>query len=131
MEIVLKLHNEDLARLPTILRRLTEALKSQGKSPDAEKLYERAIPVVGQTLGESHSALGELLFDFGTLLASENRIEAAVEYHLKSLPIRRTQPDDNLAWTLRNLGGELVTIGRPQEAESCLRESVALYRKLH
>jgi tetratricopeptide (TPR) repeat protein len=131
MEIILKLRNQDLAKLPPILRRLAEALKSQGKSQDAEKLYEGVIPVVRLTLGESHSALGELLFDFGTFLAYEGRIEAAVEYHLQSLPIRRAQPDDNLAWTLRNLGGELVTIGRPQEAESYLRGSVALYRKLH
>jgi tetratricopeptide (TPR) repeat protein len=64
-------------------------------------------------------------------LAQKGKWEAAAEYYLKSLPIRRAQQDDNLALTLRSLGDALNQIGRSQEAEGYLRESLALYRKLH
>src|SRR6266567_527233 len=132
MEIILKLRDQDLAKLPPDVRRLAEALKSQGKSEDAERLYEEAIQVARQRLGESDPVLGELLHDYGEFLFhQENKPGAATVQYIKSLPIRRSNQDDDLAWTLRNLGCALVFNGRSEEAEAYFRESLALYRKLH
>jgi tetratricopeptide (TPR) repeat protein len=132
LDIILKLRGQDLAKLPPLVRRVSAVLKSQAKSSEAEKLYEETIQVARQALGDSHPALGELLHDFGEFLFfQQGKFEAAAEQYIKSLPIRRAKQDDNLAWTLRNLGYGLLRAARPQEAETYLRESLALYRKLH
>ncbi len=130
LEITLKLGVTD-DRLPKLVGQQAEALKRLGKSAEAEKVYEEAIKGARAKLGETNMVLGQLLFDYGDFLANEFKFEAAAEFELKSLPIRRTAQDDNLAWTLRNLGAILVILGRSKEAEEFLREELALYRKLH
>jgi eukaryotic-like serine/threonine-protein kinase len=131
MEILLNLSDPDRAKLPPGVRQLAEGLKSHGKSQDAEKLFEAAINLTRQKLGETNLILGELLHAYGDFLEDENKFEAAVEYQLKALPIRRAHPDNILWWTMHDLGDELVALRRPQEAEAYYRESLALYRKLH
>jgi tetratricopeptide (TPR) repeat protein len=131
MDIALKLRGSDLENVPQAVRRLAESLKSQGKPQEAEKIFEEVILRAQQKLGETNLILGELLHDYGEFLSDENKLQAAVEYRLKSLRIRRTHPDDNLAWTLRNLGSELIALDRPGEAEGYLKDSLAVYRKLH
>jgi len=132
LDIILKLRDQYPANLPPAVRRLAEVLTSQGKSRDAEQLYEETIQAARQALGDSHPALGEMLHDFGEFLFfQQGKFEAAAEQYIKSLPIRRAKPDDNLAWTLRNLGYDLLSAARPEEAETYLRQSLALHRKLH
>ena len=131
LDITLKLIDQDPAGLPALLRQESQTLDGLGNAPEAEKLYEKAINAGRLKLGETNLTVGELLHDYAGQLDSEGKSEAAAEYYLKSLPIRRTQQDDNLAWTLRNLGGDLNQIRRYQEAEEYARESLALYRKLH
>jgi eukaryotic-like serine/threonine-protein kinase len=131
MQLMLKMHDQDLIRLPPVVRQLADVQRLQGKVQDSEKLYEQAIQAARRSLGDSHPVLGELLHDYAEYLGRESKHELAAEYRLKSLPIRRARPDDNLAWTLRNLGGDLVLIGRAKEAEAYLREALALHRSLH
>jgi tetratricopeptide (TPR) repeat protein len=131
VNITRKLTGQITASLPMLLHRQAQALKDRGKSPEAEKLFENVITVARQKLGETNLILGELLHDYGDFLSSENKYEAAVLYFRQSLPSRRLQPDGNLAWTLRILGGDLVVLGRPGEGEPYLRESIALGHKLY
>ena len=131
LEILLNLRDQDRAKLPPVVQQLADILKSQGKSQGSEKLFEDVIKGAHQKLGETNLILGELLHDYAGFLEGENKWEASVEQYLKSLPIRRVNQDDGLAWTLRNLGGDLILIGKPQEAEAYLRESLVLFRKLH
>ena len=130
VDISLKLGTPNV-HLPALVRQQTQRLSGRGRSQEAEKLYEEAIKGARQKLGETNLILGELLHDYGELLEHENKFEAAMEYHLKSLPIRRTVQNDNLAWTLRDLGYDLSRLGRPKEAEGYLHEALALYHKLH
>ena len=131
LEINLRGNAPMTASLPALLRQESQTLNALGKVPEAEKLYEGAINVGRLKLGETNLVVGELLHDYAGQLESEGKWAAAAEYFLKSLPSRRTRQDDNLAWTLRNLGGDLNQIGRYQEAEEYARESLALYHKLH
>jgi tetratricopeptide (TPR) repeat protein len=131
LEIILKPGMAFSDRVPPLLRQQTEILAARGKAQEAEKLYEEAIKGARQKLGDTNLILGELLHDYGEFLSHEFKWEAAVEYRLKSLPIRRTVQNDNLAWTLRDLGSDLISIGRTKEAEGYLREALALYHKLH
>jgi len=121
---------EDLVKLPTVLRKLVEAVFSRGGWQDAESLYEDAIKVVRQKLGESHPALGTLLFDFSNLLTWEGKLDAATDACLQALQIRRATKDDNLAPTLRLLGQLQLRAGKPKDAERSLRESLEVGRAL-
>ena len=131
MGIILNLRDQGRAQLPSGVRELAEVLKAQGNSQDAEKLFEDAIDFVHQRMGETNRIVTQLIHDYGDFLAREGKLKAAVEYVLNSLPILRAQQDDNLVWTLEDLGGALISIGRPREAEAYFRESLALYRNLH
>jgi tetratricopeptide (TPR) repeat protein len=131
LDITLKLIDQDPASLPALLRQESQTLNALGEAPAAEKLFKDAINTGRLKLGETNLVFGELLHDYAGFLEQEGNLSAAAEYYLKSLPSRRARQDDGLAWTLRNLGGALNQIGRPQEAEGYLRESLALYHQLH
>jgi len=78
MGVVLNLRDQDRAQLPSGVRELAEVLKSQGKSQDAEKLFEDAIDLAHQKLGETNLILGELLLDYGDFLFhQEGKLDAA------------------------------------------------------
>ena len=109
-------------------RALADVLKSENKPAEAEKLFEDSINATGLNQGATNLIMGELLHDYGDLLYGENKFEAAAGYYIKALPMRR---DDNLVWTLRDLGGVLYEVGRLSEAAEYLRESLTLYYKLH
>jgi serine/threonine protein kinase len=131
LDITLQRNGQDPARLPALLRQETQTLKDLGKAPEAEKLYEDTIDAERPKLGETNLILGELLHDYGEVLYHEGKCERAAEYYLQSLPIRRALQDDTLVWTLRDLGGVLVVIGRDKEAEAYLREGLTLTHKIH
>jgi WD40 repeat protein/tetratricopeptide (TPR) repeat protein/tRNA A-37 threonylcarbamoyl transferase component Bud32 len=131
-EAILKPGGQDLGKLPPILRELAETVHSQGKPQEAEKCYEQAIEVADQRLGETNLVLGELLHDYGVFLFfREHKPSAAAAQYLKSLPIRRAVQDDNLVWTLRDLGNAVHLTAGPKEAEPYLREALELYHRLH
>ena len=93
--------------------------------------YERLVQAESQNAEDPNLFLGQLLHDYGDLLGSQKKFEVAVEQYLKSLPIRRTNPDGSLTWTLRTLGSALIECSKPAEAERYLRESVDIHRTLH
>src|SRR5262249_14374317 len=68
---------------------------------------------------------------YAGFLEHESSWDAAAKQYINSLPFLRATPDDRLALALRNLGGVLNQASRPTEAEPYVRESLALYRKLH
>jgi eukaryotic-like serine/threonine-protein kinase len=131
MEIILKLRDPDLAKLSSVVRQLAELLKSQGKSTEAEQHFENLIVLARKTLGDSDPVLGEMHHNFAEfLLFQQNQPGAAADQYLKALPIRRARQDENLAWTLRNLGHALRLAGKTKDAEPYLRESAAISQKL-
>ena len=90
-----------------------ESLRGMGNSQDAEKLYENMITLARRNLGDSNVVLGDLHHDFGAfLLYQESKPGAAAEQYLQALPIRRANTnEEQLTWTLRELGDALLGIG--------------------
>jgi eukaryotic-like serine/threonine-protein kinase len=131
LDITLKSVEQNPSKLPALLRQESQSLNALGESPEAEKLYDDTINAGRLKLGETNLIVGELFHDYGIFLSHEGKWEPAAECLLKSLPIRRTQEDDNLYLTLRGIGDALNQLGRGKEAEAYLRESLALYHKLH
>jgi serine/threonine protein kinase len=107
---------------------LVNSLRSRGRLADAEKVYERLIQAESKSAEEPNFFLGHLLHEFGDLLDSQGKHEAAVEQFLKAAQIRRRKPDVDLQWTLRRLGSALIECGKPAEGGRYLHEALALYR---
>ncbi len=121
------------AKTQPLIQRRAEALHLAGKSEEAEKLFELAIDAARRKLRETDPILGALHRDFGNfLIYREGKPGPAVEQYLKAEGIYRANTNEGrLTWTCRELGDALVRGGKPKEAQPYLRESLALYRKLH
>jgi non-specific serine/threonine protein kinase len=73
--------------------------------------------------------LAEVLHSYGTLLGSWERPDTGVEVLEQELQLRRKLKNTSrLAAVLNNLGNMLAEIGRTEEAESHLREAIAVFR---
>ncbi len=130
--IIPKLRAEDLVKLPLVPRRLAELLHSQGQALEAEKLYEEIILLIRKSSGESSPTLAYMLHNFANFLFyRENKPARAAEHYLNALSIRYAITNDELTYTLRELGGALLATGKPKQAEPYLRDALAIYHKLH
>ena len=123
---------------------LGTALAHQGKFAEAERAYEQALEMRRRLHGEDHelvalslSNLGDLAYDQGRerdeaaerqelLLLAEGRFREAVRIDRAALGEHL-----DLATVLNNLGMTLRELGRDQEAEESLRESLDMRRRLH
>jgi serine/threonine protein kinase len=117
---------------PSLVQGMAESLLADGKSGDAEKIYEETIEAAGQEPGVPAPALATLLHSFARfLMEKEQKPNAAAEQYLKELSIRRANTNDDLTYALRELGNALLSSGSPRDAEPYLREALSIYRKLH
>jgi serine/threonine protein kinase/tetratricopeptide (TPR) repeat protein len=120
------------ARNVPAVRSLARSLQSRGETEAAVELYKKLIQFEENLAEKPNTYLGTLRHEFGELLLwNLNEPDAAVEQYTKSLPARRINQNDDLAWTLRDLGYALVKSSRGKEAEPFLREALTLYWKLH
>ncbi|SPE58888.1 putative Mitogen-activated protein kinase kinase [Verrucomicrobia bacterium] len=118
--------NFDVFELPP-LRGAEEWLNAQPANLTEARQLIRAG---GQTV-ETNLIAPKWFEDYGDVLSHDGKWEAAAESYLKALPGRLAKQDDNLARTLRVLGDALSQAGRYKEGEEYLRESLALYHRLH
>jgi serine/threonine protein kinase/tetratricopeptide (TPR) repeat protein len=132
LEILRQHGKQGAGKIPACMYGLAEALYTQFKTREAQKLYEDMIPALRQELGENSTIVAELLRRQGFLLHSyERRYAAAVDPYRQALAIRRARTNEALCTCLRELGVVLLDSRRPAEAERDLRESLTLYRSLH
>jgi WD40 repeat protein len=114
------------------LTELARARLREGRSLDAERIFDHAIASARRKVGETNVVVGDLLHEYGDFLFfDERRPTGATVQYLKALPIRQQTQDDKLAWTLRNLGSAMHASAGPKQGEPYLREALAVYYRLH
>jgi serine/threonine protein kinase len=127
---IFKTHGEDPLNVPPAVQQLAQKLVDQNQAQDADQLYEDAIEIARQNLGNSHPALGLLYYNFSCLLRDEGELDASVEQCRNALQIQSVSKDEALAATLRVMGWLQLHTGKPEDAEQSLREVLDLYRAL-
>jgi serine/threonine protein kinase/Tfp pilus assembly protein PilF len=114
----------------TWLTHLASTDQKHSAPQDAEKHFQDMIRLIRETLGDSHRLLGLVLHNFAEFLRDQKRWGEAAEQYQKALPLRRTRQDENLAWTLRNLGLTLRLDGKAKDAEPFFRESIEVEKQM-
>lgn len=123
--------NDDVALAETISR-LGEAIASQGKFDEAERLQREAYALFVGRLGKDHYKSINCLNLVAMDLSSQGEYAAAAALLREVLPAARLLPpeqEQTLGHVLHNLGGALFSHGETDAAEPFAREALEIRRK--
>jgi len=123
------------AEMGVSLSNLGAMLINQGRYEEAEPFVREGLQVRQKVLGNSHPdtagswyRLSDLLYSEGDYKGAESACREALEVYKRALP--RPQDTVNFATPLTELGMILNKMGRPREAEACVREALAIRTRL-
>ncbi len=105
---------------------LAEVLSTQGRFPDAERLFRRAVGTLRSALGDDHPQVASALYGLSFVLQSLEDPHGAERVLREALEIYRAKlPPDHpfRADTALVLGRLLLRLERAREAEAPLREA--------
>ena len=121
-------HARDLAQARFTL---AQTYLFKGDKRSAEPLYREVLDYALKNLGENDSIVGDVSNELANLIRDRD-YEQAIALYRRSERIVRPLPEEraDLATTLSNLGMVLTDAGRFDEAETSLRESIAIRREL-
>ncbi len=78
--------------MATSLNNLAELYHAQGKYPEAEPLYQRALAIWEKALGPEHPNVATVLENYAALLRQMNRNSEAAEMEARVKAIRAKRP---------------------------------------
>ncbi|MEM7516799.1 MAG: tetratricopeptide repeat protein [Planctomycetota bacterium] len=96
-------------------------------------LLEKAFTATVSVLGERHSATGDILVEYGAVLADLGRDDEGLERMREGFAVHRTIHGRGFPATLRSadlVGHQLVKMGRYAEARNLYAESLANLEKV-
>ncbi|OZC01875.1 tetratricopeptide repeat-containing serine/threonine-protein kinase [Rubricoccus marinus] len=111
------------------LSNLANLLNSEGNAEEAVVLFERAIEIWSQTLGDNHPSISTGLYGLGGAYRDLRRWEDAERAYQRSLDLDRASlPPDHpyIADGLVSVGQIRNEGGRYRQAEAVLREALAI-----
>ncbi len=112
--------------IPSNLSNLAVVYYYLGDFPNAERMNREVLAYRLRRLGSDHPMVAYSLDNLGEVLFKQGRFEEAREHHARALEIEKKglgeTPDMGL--TLYNLGVALQALGKKDEAERWLRESL-------
>ncbi len=111
-----------------------EALQEQRRFVEAEKLYQEALDIRRQVLGEQHADTATACNDLAECLGAQGKYTAAEPLHRQALSIRRQilgEEHPNTAAAYNNLAINLYFQGQTAAAEPFFRQALALFRRVH
>ena len=104
----------------------------QGKYPDAEGLFKRALAICEKALGKDHPDVATTLSNLALVYTDEGRYADAEGLHKRALAIREKalgagHPD--VAYTLNNLAIVYADQGKYADAEGLFKRALAIWEK--
>ncbi|HKB04925.1 MAG TPA: CHAT domain-containing tetratricopeptide repeat protein [Gemmataceae bacterium] len=125
--------HKDLANTPvtaTVMHNLAAAYATAGRVGDAERLYQGGLDLAARVPnGDKFLAQGQ--HNLGTFYADEGRYAEAAALLRKALAAKEKDlglKDPNVAVTLNNLAGVLLTNGDAAEAEKLLLRALDIFK---
>ena len=100
------------------LNQLADLVQAQGRYPEAEMLFVRALAITEAALGPDHPTVGIRLNNLAMVYQAQHRYAAAEELFQRALPILETTLGPthiNVTSLLQNYGTLLREMGRPEE----------------
>jgi eukaryotic-like serine/threonine-protein kinase len=110
---------------------LGNSLQTQGRYPESEQAYRRALAVAEAGSGDSSPDLSGRLSDLANALTKQAKFAEAESLLRRSLALERSALGNDhprVAIRLRNLALLLTNRGELEEAERLNREALAIYR---
>ncbi|MEE4302816.1 MAG: diguanylate cyclase [Wenzhouxiangella sp.] len=105
---------------------LAAALIEQEKLEEATEALETAM-AIGEAQGRPNSSV---VSNLGYAVREQGRIDEALAHFRRAVEIDRAEGDTgSMAITLKNVGETLIRLGRREEADAALQESMAAYRQ--
>jgi tetratricopeptide (TPR) repeat protein len=105
-------------------------LLSEGRAPEAEELFRRALVVLDATVGRDDLATGTVLEHLATVSQQRDNLDAALSFYREAAEVfgSRLGPDHpRYANTLNSLGNVQRLRNQPGEAERLYREAIRIY----
>lgn len=131
LAIRLRLYGRDDTRVAAVLDLLGSVVAEQGRRREAETIYDEALRIRRDRLGENHPQVAWTKKNLAELLLDEAPATARVLLSQALEVFARSRPD---AWQRAEaeslLGAALLRQGQVPEAESCLRASWETLREL-
>ncbi|MBO0700454.1 MAG: tetratricopeptide repeat protein, partial [Zavarzinella sp.] len=125
--------NKDVANSPataTVMHNLAAAYATAGRVADAERLYQAGLDLAGRA-PNGDKFLPQGWHNLGTFYADEGRYAEAAALLRKALAAKEKDlgpKDPNVAVTLINLAGVLLTNGDAVEAEHLLNRALEILK---
>ena len=118
-------------RLAASLSNVATVYRAEGRYPEAEKLYRRALELRQGNLGAGHPEVAVVVNNLATLYHAEGRIAEAEPLFRRALAVWEQFPgqeDRHVATVLNNLAGIYRATGRFAEAEPLYRRALELFQ---
>jgi CHAT domain-containing protein len=124
-------YGADHAALAMPLSGAAAALQALGRYAQAQPMFERALELTMKHLGPAHARTASVLHNFCGFSQRRGDIEGAIELCERAVESHRAvnPKGHQLGLTLLLLGGAYHRMGRLDDAEKALRESLRLRRK--
>jgi serine/threonine-protein kinase len=116
---------------PAVYNTLAFVYKDQGKYPQAELYFRRALELRRQQLGSDHPRVATGMKNLASVLAEEGKYREAKDLYRETLALQRRLLGDRhseVAGTLGDLGFLLYDQGELASAERYLREAISIRR---
>jgi len=116
-----------------LLNQVAFYLAARGQYAVAEPLYQQALEIRRQVLGEQHPNFAQSLNALASLYESTGRYEQAEPLLQQALEIRREvlgEQHPDFARSLNNLAALYDSTGRYEQAEPLYQEALDLYRQV-
>ena len=110
-------------------RQLAYTLNLQDRMQESRRLYEMALRTDEKLLGPTHSSVAWGATGVGRVLYDESKYPEAEAYFRRAADIHRKNNSPDLATALQDLSGVLRYTNRLAEAESVVREALAITEK--
>jgi serine/threonine protein kinase/tetratricopeptide (TPR) repeat protein len=121
-------HTRDLANAKYSL---AQAYYFKSDPASAELIYRELLDFARRNYGNKDDLVAETANDLANIVRNKD-YEGAIALYREAIEIIRPQPDKrmNLATFLANISNPLIDVGRYDEAETALLESLAIRREL-
>ncbi|MDJ0677882.1 MAG: tetratricopeptide repeat protein [Calothrix sp. MO_167.B42] len=119
--------------LATSLNNLAYLYYSQGMYSEAEPLYQHALQMGKQLLGESHTDVATNLNNLALLYDSQGRYSEAEPLYQQALQMRKRllgESHTDVATSLNNLAGLYYSQGKYSEAEPLFQQALQMTKRL-
>ena len=104
-----------------------------GRYDQAERLFQEALRIRLEVLGDEHIDVAESLYQMSRVLQLQSNFDSAEVLLTRAVDLRRrmlAEGDVRIAEALTSLGGLLTVRGRYDEAENVLLEALSIHQAL-